>query len=154
MLWRLAAAAGGVGGLASLALPYARVSGGALGIDLEEGTYTLFGLAQLLADMGEDPQLVYLLAAAIAVGSVLALVGAFVHRWLAFAGGLVQGGSAAAFAYGVTTEGSRTFLLGLGEVDVTFEVGVFVLAAASVVALAALPLGALTNAVGGRASRS
>lgn len=154
MLWRLAAAAGGAGGLASLALPYAHVTSSALGLDLQEGTYTLFGLAQLLADAGEDPQMVYLLAVAIAVGSALALVGAAVHRWVAFGGGLVQGGSAAAFAYGATTEGSQTFLFGLGEVDVALAVGVFVLAAASVASLVALPLGALTNAIGGRAART
>lgn len=147
MLWRLAAGAGGAGGLGSLVLPYALVSGGTLGITVTEDEYTLFGLAQLLQDAGEDPQMVYALAVVIVVGSALALAGAFVSSWLAGGGGLLQVGGAVAFAYGATTEGSQTFFYGLGNLDVTLEVGVFVLAVAGVVSLASVPLKLVTDAV-------
>ena len=142
MLWRLAAAIGGAGGLASLALPYAHVTSGTLGLSVSEESYTLFGLAQLLADAGKDPQMVYLLALVIGVASALALVGAVTSSWLAAIGGLLQGLAAGAFAYSAT--GTRTFLFGLGQAEVTLETGLFVLAAASVITLACLPLRTLT----------
>ena len=145
MLWRIVAAAGGAGGLVSLLLPYAYVTGGALGIDLREGTYTLFELARAVEDAGNDPTAIYGLAVAIVIGSTLAVVGALVHHYLAGAGGLLQGGSAAAYWYGIQTEGSQTFLVGLGRMDATVEVGFWVLAGAAAVSLAALLLGALTR---------
>jgi hypothetical protein len=145
MLWRIVAAVGGAGGLGSLLLPYAYVTGGALGIDLQEGTYTLFELARAVEDAGSDPAAIYGLAVAIVVGSTLALVGAVVHHYLAGAGGLVQGGSAAAYWYGIQTEGSQTYLAGLGQMDATVEVGFYVLAGAAVVSIAALVVGALSQ---------
>lgn len=144
MLSRLLAAAGGAGGLASLALPYALVSGGTLGLDLSEEAYTPFGLAQLLADAGKDPTAIYVLIGLVVVGSTLALAGALADRRLALGGGVVQGLAAAAFAYGATTEGSQSFVLGLGQLDLTLLTGLFVLAVASVVSLASLPLDALS----------
>lgn len=140
MLWRLLAAAGGVGGLASLAFSYALVAGGVIGVELQEKPYTLFQLARLLEDVGNDPQMVYLLIIVIVVGSTLALVGAAVSSWLAFVGGVVQGGAAAAFAYESTAQGSQTFLLGLAQTDLSLEIGLFILAAASLLSLASLPV--------------
>lgn len=154
MLWRLSALAGGVGGFASLALPYALVSGGTLGLDLREESHTLFELARLVADAGEDPQLLYLLIMVVVAGSTLALVGALLGRWVAFGGGLLQGASAALFAYGATTQGSQTFLFGLGQVDLTLQVGVFVLAGASVLSVASLPVGTLSRAARSAATGS
>ena len=153
MLWRIVAAVGGAGGFGSLLLPYAHVRGGALGIDLQEGTYTLFELARAVEDAGNDPTAIYALAVAVVVGSTLALVGALVHHYLAGAGGLLQGGSAAAYWYGIQTEGSQTFLVGLGQMDATVEVGFFVLAGAAVVSLAAFVVGVATRRLGGADSR-
>lgn len=138
MIWRIPALVGGGGGLASLALPYARVTGGVLGVDVQEETYTLLGLARLIEDTGNDPEMVYLLAGLVVLGSTVALVGAVVRSVVAAVGGLVQGVSATAFWYGATAEGSRTFLYGLGQMDMTLEVGFFVLVAASVVSLSSL----------------
>lgn len=135
MLWRIAAVAGGAGGLGSLLLPYAYVTGGTLGIDVTEGTYTLFQLAQLVEDAGNDPTMIYVLAAVIVVGSVMALIGAFVQHYLAAAGGVVQGAAAAAYWYGIQQEGSREFLAGLGQMETSIEYGFFVLVAASVAAI-------------------
>lgn len=140
MFGRLAAAAGGVAGLASLALPYALVTGSALGFTAEEESYTLLGFAQLLADAGRDPGVVYALAAAIAVGSALALAGAVASRWLALVGGILQGGSAAAYLYGVATQGVWTFLVGFAQFTVRPEQGVYVLAVGAALSLASLPL--------------
>lgn len=140
MVWRILSLIGGLGGLVSLALPYALVSGGVLGLDLREKPYTLFELAGLLERAGNDPQMVYLLAFLILVGSTMVLVGSVAGSSIAFAGGLVQAGAAAAFAYGVTTKGSKTFLHGLGQVDASLETGVFVLAVAGVASMAAAPL--------------
>lgn len=138
MFWRIPALVGGAGGLASLALPYALVTGGVLGVDVREETYTLLGLARLLEDSGNDPETVYLLAALVVVGSTLALAGAFLRGSVAFVGGLVQGAAAAAFWYGATAEGSRTFFHGLAQVEMTPETGFFVLVVASLVSLSSL----------------
>lgn len=140
MFGRVAAAVGGGVGLASLALPYARVTGSALGFTAGDETYTLLGFAQLLADAGRDPQVIYALAAAIAVGSALALAGAVAGRWLALVGGILQGGSAVAFLYGVATRGVWTFLVGFAQFRVTPELGVYVLAAGAALSLVSLPL--------------
>lgn len=145
MLWRIAAAAGGAGGLGSLLLPYAYVTGGALGVDVTEGTYTLFQLAQLLEDAGEDPTMVYVLAGVIVVGSVMALIGAFVQHYLAAGGGVVQGGAAGAYWYGLAQEGSQEFLLGVGQMDASIEFGFFVLVAASVVSVSSILIKPLTD---------
>lgn len=145
MLWRIAAATGGAGGLGSLLLPYAYVTGGALGVDLTEGTYTLFELARVVEDAGNDPTMIYVLAGVIVLGSAMALIGAFVQQYLAAAGGVVQGGAAGAFWYGLQQEGSRTFLAGLGQMDASVEVGFVVLVAAAVVSVASLLLWALTG---------
>lgn len=136
MLWRVPAAVGGVGGLVSLALPYAVVTGGTLGVDLHRGSYTLVGLADLLREAGRDPTGVYVVGLLVAVGSVLALVGALTRGGVAVGGGLVQGVAAAAFAYGVTTSGSASVLLGLGRMEVHLTTGFFVLVAATVVTAA------------------
>lgn len=138
MFWRFPALVGGVSGLASLALPYSRVTGGVLGVDVQEETYTLLGLARLLEDTGNDPEMVYLLAGLVVLGSTVALVGAVVRSVVAAIGGLVQGVSATAFWYGATAEGSQTFLYGLGQMDMTLEVGFFVLVTASVVSLSSV----------------
>lgn len=138
MFWRIPALVGGASGLASLALPYALVTGGVLGVDVREETYTLLELARLLEDSGNDPETVYLLAALVVVGSTLAVVGAFLRSSVAFVGGLVQGTAAAAFWYGAAAEGSRTFLYGLAQVEMTLETGFFVLAVASLVSLSSL----------------
>lgn len=150
MLWRIAAAAGGAGGLGSLLLPYAYVTGGALGVDVTEGTYTLFQLAQLVEDAGNDPTMIYVLAAVIVVGSVMALIGAFVQHYLAAAGGVVQGGAAVAYWYGINEEGSQEFLAGLGQMDASIEIGFFVLVAASVVAISSILIRAITSALAPR----
>lgn len=147
MLSRLTGVLGGAAGLASLLLPYALVTGGALGIDLSEESHTLFELAQLLADAGEDPQMVYLLIVAIVVGSALAIAGAVSTSWLSAIGGLVQVGAAGAFAYAITTEGSQTFLYGLGQIDAQLMIGAFVCAAAGLVSLASLPLALVEDAL-------
>jgi len=149
MLWRIAAAAGGAGGLGSLLLPYAYVTSGALGIDLREGSYTLFELARAVEDAGNDPTAIYGLAVLVAVSSTVVLVGALVSYYLTGFGGLMQGGAAAAYWYGVQTEGSRTFLAGLGQMDTTVEVGFVVLVLAAVASLASLLLGAVSRLVGG-----
>lgn len=153
MLWRILALLGGAGGLASLALPYALVTGGVLGLDVQRERYTLFGLARLLRETGTDPQLVYLLALLVAVGSTVALVGASASSGAAFVGGLVQGAAAAAFAYGVRAEGSRTFLYGLSQLDVTPETGFYLLAVAALVSLSSLPVALVTDLVADAASR-
>lgn len=145
MLWRIAAAAGGAGGLGSLLLPYAHVSGGTLGVDVTEGTYTLFQLAQLMEDAGEDPTMIYVLVGVIVVGSLMALIGAFVQHYLAAGGGVVQGGAAGAYWYGITQEGSQEFLAGLGQMDASIEFGFFVLVAACVVAISSILIKLLTD---------
>lgn len=108
MAWRILSLFGGLGGLGSLVLPYALVSGGVLGLDLREEPYTLFELARLLERAGNDPRMVYLLAFLVLVGSTMVLVGSVAGSSIALAGGFVQGGAAAAFAYGVTAKGSKT----------------------------------------------
>lgn len=140
MLWRIPPVIGGAAGFASLVLPYALVAGGALGLDFREEPHTLFELARLLEQAGNDPRMVYVLAFLVVVGSTMALVGSIAGGGIAFAGGLVQATAAAAFAYGVTTKGSETFLLGLGQVDASLETGFFVLVVAGGASMAALPL--------------
>lgn len=152
MLWRIPALVGGAGGLASLAIPYALVTGDVLGVDVQEEQYTLFGLARLLEDTGNDPQMVYLLVVLVAVGSTMALIGAFASSSVAFGGGIVQGGAAAAFAYGVLAEGSRTFFYGLGQLDMTFETGFYALAVAALVSLSSLPVKVLLDLLLGSGS--
>lgn len=137
MLWRISSLIGGVAGLASLVMPYALVSGGVLGLDLRKKAYTLFELARLLERTGGNPRILYLLGFLVVVGSTMALVGSLAHSSIAFVGGLAQGGTAAVFAYGVTTRGAKTFLLGLSEVDASLETGVFVLLAAGIASMAA-----------------
>lgn len=140
MLWRIPPVIGGAAGLVSLVLPYALVAAGALGLDFREEPSTLFELARLLEQAGNDPRMVYVLAFLVVVGSTMALVGSISGGGIAFAGGLVQVAAAAAFAYGVTTKGSETFFLGLGQVDASLETGFFVLVVAGVASMAALPL--------------
>ena len=145
MLWRIVAAVGGLGGLGSLALPYAYVRSSFGGVQMDEGTYTLFELAQLVEDAGSDPTMIYGLAVVIVFGSAVALVGALAFHHLAVAGGLVQGGAAAAYWYGIQSEGTQTFFAGLGQVDATVEVGFYVLVAAAAVSLLAGVIGAVTG---------
>lgn len=135
MLWRITAAAGGVAGLASLVFPYAMVTGGTLGVELHRGRYTLVELASLLREAGRDPTGVYVVALLVVVGSAVAIGGALTRGGLAVGGGLVQGVASVAFTYGILTAGSGSFLLGLGRTDAQLEVGVFVLAAATLVTL-------------------
>lgn len=137
MVWRIASLLGGASGLSSLLLPYALVSGGVLGVPVQAEPYTLIELASLLADAGEDPQMVYLLILLIVVGSTMAVIGAVSRRSIAILGGLVQGIAAVAFAYGATMEGSRTFFYGLSQLDLSLELGFFVLVIASSVSLSA-----------------
>lgn len=145
MLWRIVAAAGGLGGLGSLLLPYAYVTSSFGGIEMDEGAYTLFELAQLIEDAGNDPTMIYGLAVVIVFGSAVALVGALAFHHLAAAGGLVQGGAAAAYWYGIQSEGTQTFFAGLGQVDATVEVGFYVLVAAAAASLLAAVVGAVTG---------
>lgn len=135
MLWRSVSLLGGVGGFVSLLLPYALVSGGVLGVAVRAEPYTLFELAGLVADTGNDPRMVYLLVVLVVVGSTLAFIGAVTRRAIAIGGGLVQGVAAAAFAYGATTEGSQTVLYGLSQLELSFEAGFFLLVIASSVSL-------------------
>lgn len=144
MLWRIAAAIGGVGGLGSLLLPYAYVKSNFGGVEFDEGAYTLFELATLMEDAGNDPTAIYVLAGVIIFGSAVALAGALAYYHLAGAGGLVQGGAAGAYWYAIQTEGTQTYLLGLGQVDATVEVGFFALVAAAAVSLLAAVIGAVT----------
>lgn len=149
MLWRILAAIGGLGGLGSLVLPYAHVTSSFGGLEVDEGAYTLFELAQLLEDAGKDPTMIYGLAVVVVFGSAVALVGALAYHHLAGVGGVVQGGAAAAYWYGIQSEGSQTFFAGLGQVDATVEVGFYVLAAAAAAALLATVVGAVTGRPGG-----
>lgn len=137
MTWRIVSLLGGAGGFVSLLLPYALVSGGVLGLAVQEEPYTLLALAGLLADAGRDPQLVYLLVVVIVVGSTIAVLGAGTRRVIVLGGGLLQGTAAGAFAYGATVEGSRTFFYGLSQLDLTFETGFVVLVIASGVSVSA-----------------
>lgn len=148
MLWRIIAAIGGLGGLGSLALPYAYVTSSFAGLEMDEGAYTLFELAQLIADAGNDPTMIYGLAVVIVFGSAVALAGALAFHHLAAAGGIVQGAAAAGYWYGIQQEGSQSFFAGLGQVDATVEVGFFVLAAAAVVSVLASVVGAVTGRLG------
>lgn len=145
MLWRIAAAVGGLGGLGSLILPYAYVESSIGGIGVQEGTYTLVELASLLEDTGNDPTMIYALAAVIVFGSAMALLSALAFHHLAGAGGLVQAGAAGLYWFGLRSEGAQTFFMGLGRVDATIEVGFYALLAAGAVSLAAGVAGTLTE---------
>lgn len=147
MLWRVLSLIGGLGGLVSLVLPYALVSGGVLGLDLREKPYTLFELARVLEQAGNDPRMVYLLAVLVLVGSTMVLVASLAGSSVAVAGGLLQGGAAAAFAYGVTMKGSKTFLLGLSQIDASLETGFFVLVVAGVASMAAAPVDLISDQI-------
>ena len=150
MLWRIAAAVGGVGGLGSLLLPYAYVTSSIAGVEMQEGAYTLLELAALLEETGNDPTMIYALAAVIVFGSAVALVGAATFHHLAGAAGLVQGAAAGLYWFGLQREGAQTFLMGLGRVDATVEVGFYVLVAAAAASLLAAVVGMLTAGSGGR----
>lgn len=145
MLWRMTSLLGGVGGLGSLLLPYAVVAGDALGTTARRHRYTVFELGRLLDRAGTDPEVVYLLAFLVVVGSTMALIGAFSQGAIAFGGGIVQAGAAGGFAYGVTSEGSMTVLRGLGRIDASFDVGFFLLVAASALSAIAGPIKFLTR---------
>ena len=144
MLWRIAAAVGGVGGLGSLLLPYAYVTSSLGGVEVQEGAYTLLELAALLEETGNDPTMIYALAAVIVFGSAVALVGAVAFHHLAAAGGLVQGAAAGLYWLGLRMEGAQTFFMGLGRVDATVEVGFYVLVAAAAASLLAAVVGTVT----------
>lgn len=144
MLWRIAAAVGGVGGLGSLLLPYAYVTSSFGGVEMQEGAYTLLELAALLEETGNDPTMIYALAAVIVFGSAVTLVGAVAFHHLAAAGGLVQGAAAGLYWLGLRMEGAQTFFMGLGRVDATVEVGFYVLVAAVAASLLAAVLGSVT----------
>lgn len=145
MLWRLPALVGGAAGLGSLFVPYALVTGDVLGIQVGRETYTLYELADLLEQAGSDPEGVYVILLLVIVGSTIALVGSFVKTWLAFAGGVVQGAAAAAFAYGATAEGSQQFFQGLAQMDMYFETGFTILVVAAILSMVTLPLKWLTG---------
>jgi hypothetical protein len=146
MHWRIPAVIGGLGGLGSLLLPYAFVSSrvGDVGdVGPAQGHYTLFELATLLAETGNDPTAVYALAAVIVFASAVTLLGAVTFHHLAAAGGLVQAGAAALYWYGLQLEGSHQFLMGLGRVDATFAVGFLMLVGSAAVSLLAAAMGAV-----------
>lgn len=148
MLWRIAATVGGVGGLGSLLLPYAYVTSSIAGVEMQEGSYTLLELAALLEETGNDPTMIYALAAVIVFGSAVALVGAVAFHHLAAAGGLVQGAAAGLYWFGLQTEGAQTFFMGLGRVDASVEVGFYALVAAAAASLLAAVVGMLTSRSG------
>lgn len=143
MLWRIAAAAGGLGGIGSLLLPYAYVTKSFAGMGVDEGAYTLFELATLVEDAGNDPTAIYVLAGVIFVGSAIALVGALAFHHLSGAGGVIQGVAAGGYWYAIQAEGTQTYLMGLGQVDATVEVGFIVLVAAAAASLAGGLIGTL-----------
>lgn len=145
MLWRIPSLLGGAGGLASFLLPYALVTGSGPGPDVGRQFLTLFELAKLLENAGNDSGVVYVLGFLIFVGSTMALVGAVAQSSMALGGGLIQGGTAVAFAYGLTTRGTPAVLFGLGRIDATLETGFFVLAGASALSVLAWPLDLLVR---------
>lgn len=147
MLWRVPAVAGGAGGLLSLGLPYAVVTGSTLGVSVTQGAYTLPALAAFLRDAGQDPTGVYVVGLLVVVGSTLAVAGALTRPAVAVGGGLVQGLAAAAFAYGVLTSGSTSVLVGLGQFEANLATGVSVLAASSLVTAATALVVALEGAL-------
>lgn len=146
MLWRIPAGIGGAGGLASLVLPYALVTGGTLGIGLREESYTLLGLARLIANNGGDPTAVYAIALLVVVGSTVALLGAATRPIVVAVGCVLQGVATVGFVYGALTRGSRTILFGLGQIELSLELGVYVLAVATSLTLGALLIRGLESA--------
>ena len=150
MLWRIAAAVGGLGGLGSLLLPYAYVSTSIGDVEVQEGSYTLLELAALLEETGNDPTMVYALAGVVVFGSAVALVAAITFHHLASAGAFVQGGAAVLFWLGLQMEGAQTFFMGLGQVDASVEVGFYALVAAGVASLLGSVIGAVTERERGR----
>jgi hypothetical protein len=134
--WRVAGALGGVLGLGSLFQHYVRLTGSVAGIELVRDDLTLFDLVDLAERTDGDPESVQLLIVVIAIGSVLALVGAFVSASLAALGGIVQAVAAAWFALSISDIGGT--VLGIASVEFSFETGFFVLVLAGLCSLSAL----------------
>lgn len=145
MLWRIAAAGGGLCGVGSLLLPYARLESNVEGFGPGAGSYTLLELATLLGEAGNDPTMVYGLLAVVFFGSAVALVAALTFYHLAAAGGVVQAGAAGVYWYGLQLEGSQTFVLGIARVEAVPTTGFYILVAGAAASLLAAGIGAATT---------
>lgn len=148
MIGRFVRGAGGAVGLASLALPYGQLTSTAFGFTAGYESYTLVGLAQFLRDTGQTPWLVYAVALAAVVGSLLSLLSVRDDRWWAFVGGVLQGTGAASFVVLGSLGGLVSFAFGFASFSVQPEVGVMVLGVASFLSLVGIVVEAAPEYVG------
>ena len=135
--WRIGGLAAGVLGLLGLVLPVVELGVSAVGVQFATTTLTVWELADVAETAGHDPTNVYLLIAVIAIGSVVALLGAARSSRLAAIGVLLQVGGVGYLLYSLSF-GRRAFL-GI-EATVNPEIGLFALLLAAGIGLLSLVL--------------
>lgn len=77
-------------GFLGLLFPIVRVDVGAFGIELTSATMTIWELADAIERVGDDPTVMYLIAALIAIGSLVVIVGALMDTRALIAGAILQ----------------------------------------------------------------
>ena len=135
--WRIGGLASGVLGLLGLVLPVVDVEVTAIGVQIATTTLTVWELADVAETAGHDPTGVYVLIGVIAIGSVVALLGAARSYRLAAIGVLLQVGGVGYLVYSLSF-GRRAFL-GI-EATVYPEIGLFALLLAAGIGLLSLVL--------------